>query len=538
MQRIILDTNPSQRYEDANGFLCIRHNPIAKAGVFEYLGENLGMTGPDADKIIKVYRPFDELVKTAKEFEGMPITLDHHWVEGDHTNPTVMGIISGKVTAEEPYLYADIKIINDEARKAIESGEMRELSPGYTSQFEEENGEYNGEEYSFKQFDMHYNHLALVDVGRSGPDLKILDGVNMKRLHDKIEPEINNVLNKIKRSAANLSNSIKRSAELSKDAYLYTDEIDNLYDYLQDYLSSENSAYHAEMIIDNMSIMLNSWSKRDFNNDKKVLNEARNLIRDLADLKNKAKKLKIFDNVGGKQMPKKLKIEDVNIDKLTALLTDFFNEEKEEGVHNDTPTDDEGDEVLIDVPTNDEDDEDDDNVLIDVPTDDEGDEVFIDIPTDDEDDIDIPTDDEGDDVLVDVPTDDEDDFDIPTNDDEEDDEEAIKEVANKTVDRAIKLYKQEHAKMLAAYDEVTPLVGRFKTYDKAGNILTEESVYKVACSRLGLKDTNGIRDYKSAFKAANFMYQKLSKNTHKLEDTRHEIQDATVDALIKNAFRN
>ena len=178
MQRIILDTNPSQRYEDANGFLCIKHNPIAKAGVFEYLGENLGMTGNDAKRIYKVYRPFDELVKTAKEFEGMPITLDHHWVEGDRTNPTVMGIISGKVTAEEPYLYADIKIINDEARKAIESGEMRELSPGYTSQFEEENGEYNGEEYSFKQFDMHYNHLALVDVGRSGPDLKIMDTAN------------------------------------------------------------------------------------------------------------------------------------------------------------------------------------------------------------------------------------------------------------------------------------------------------------------------------------------------------------------------
>ena len=544
MQRIILDTNPSQRYEDANGFLCIKHNPIAKAGVFEYLGENLGMTGNDAKRIYKVYRPFEELVKTAKEFEGIPITLDHHWVEGDNTNPTIMGIISGRVTAEEPYLYADIRIINDEARRAIESGEMRELSPGYTSQFIEEAGIYNNEEYSFKQFDMHYNHLALVDVGRSGPDLKILDANNTEKLQDSLEPEINSVLNKIKRSATNLSNSIKRSSdtELSKEAYLYTDEIDNLYDYLQDYLNNESYAHQAEMIIDNMSTMLNSWSKDDFNNDKKVLNEARSLIRDLAELKNKAKKLKIFDKAGGKQMPKILKIEDVNIDKLTALLTDFFNEEKEEGVHNDIPTDDEGDDVLIDMPTDDEGD-------FDIPTDDEGDDVLIDMPTDDEGDdvfVDMPTDDEGDDVLIDIPTDDEGDFDIPTDDegdfdiptDDEGDEETIKEVASKTVDSAIKLYKREHAKMLAAYDEVTPLVGHFKTYDKAGNILTEESVYKVACSRLGLKDINGISSYKSAFKAANFMHQKLSKNTHKSEDAGREIQDATVDALIKNAFRN
>lgn len=172
---IILDSKESHRHEDANGFLCISNNPIAKAGIFEYSGQSLGLSQEHHDKIFKVYRSFDELKKTAKLMQGIPLILNHEWINGDASNPTIMGIVSGEVRAEEPYLYADIKIINDEARKAIESGEQRELSPGYYSTFVEESGEFNGEEYNFIQKDLLYNHLALVAEGRSGPDLRILD---------------------------------------------------------------------------------------------------------------------------------------------------------------------------------------------------------------------------------------------------------------------------------------------------------------------------------------------------------------------------
>ena len=60
---IVLDA-ASRRRVDKNGFLIVTDNPIAKAGVFEYSGETIGLKGDDAFKMFKVYRSIDEL-KTA-----------------------------------------------------------------------------------------------------------------------------------------------------------------------------------------------------------------------------------------------------------------------------------------------------------------------------------------------------------------------------------------------------------------------------------------------------------------------------------------
>ena len=500
MQNIILDTNPSQRYEDSNGFLCIRHNPIAKAGVFEYLGESLGMTGNDAKRIYKVYRPFDELKKTAKDFEGMPITLDHHWVEGDHRNPTVMGIISGKVTAEEPYLYADIKIINDEASKAIDSGVMRELSPGYTSDFIEEQGVFNGEDYGYRQMDMHYNHLALVEVGRSGPDLRIIDADK-----NNITPYINKVEASIKSLKANVfkSVSIDDVNDLLMEMESGIKEIKNL-------LKSDTFSHQSGVVLNNMMSMLSAYIKYDLAGDSIVEKSAKALLQDMNKLERILKSNKIID--GGKEMPKTLKIEDVNIDKLVKLLVDFFEEEKQEGAHNDATMAD--DTSMFDE----------ENILI-------GDED-IDAPVGDED-IDIPTKDN--DAYVDVPSDDND---IPTKDNDAPvDDENIDDKVERTVDAAIASYKKAHAKAMIAYDEVSPVVGSFKTYDSAGNALSEKSIYKLACNRLGLSNIKGISDYKSAFKAAAYIQSKVNNTNARVVDTIDEADDGTIDTLIKTAFR-
>ena len=504
MQRIILDTNPSNRYEDSNGFLCIRHNPIAKAGVFEYLGESLGMTGNDAKRIYKVYRPFDELVKTAKDFEGMPITLDHHWVEGDHTNPTVMGIISGKVTAEEPYLYADIKIINEEARRAIESGEMRELSPGYTSDFIEEQGVFNGEDYEYRQMDMHYNHLALVEAGRSGPDLRIIDADK-----NNITPYVNKVEASIKSLKANVFKSV--SIDDANDLIL---EMESGIKEIKNLLKSDTFSHQSGVVLNNMMSMLSAYIKYDLAGDSIVEKSAKALLQDMNKLERILKSNKIID--GGKEMPKTLKIEDVDIDKLVKLLVDFFEEEKQEGAHDDTTIVD--DTSMFDndnILTGDED--------IDTPVGDED----IDTPVGDED-IDVPTKDN--EVYVDVPSDDND-IDIPV------DDENIDDKVERTVDAAIASYKKAHAKAMIAYDEVSPVVGSFKTYDSAGNALSEKSIYKLACNRLGLSNIKGISDYKSAFKAAAYIQSKVNNTNARVVDTIDEADDGTIDALIKTAFR-
>ena len=172
MKKITLDTK-SNRYFDENGFLVIKDNKIAKAGVFDYLGREISDSLPETE-IYKVYRPWEELEKSAKDFEGMPLKYGHEWVEPEKRDIKI-GAVSGEVKLEEPYLIADIKIYDKDAIEEITNKGIVDLSPGYRAHYKQESGEYNGEKYEFKQEDIKYNHLAVVENGRSGKEVRIAD---------------------------------------------------------------------------------------------------------------------------------------------------------------------------------------------------------------------------------------------------------------------------------------------------------------------------------------------------------------------------
>ena len=129
----------------------------------------------DDDRVVKVYRPFDELERIKDSFANKPIKMNHHWV-GDETN-TADGAIGSIIEADEAngYLRADLIIYNPELIEKIENGELIELSPAYTGEEIDEQGRFNGEAYEFKQKLGEVNHLAVVETGRSGKDLKIYD---------------------------------------------------------------------------------------------------------------------------------------------------------------------------------------------------------------------------------------------------------------------------------------------------------------------------------------------------------------------------
>ena len=172
----IQDEKTSKRSKDSNGFLIIKDNPIAKAGVFDYLLSELKQDiEPKDDKIVKVYRPFSELIRVKDSFSNKPIKMFHHWV-GDECE-TADGAIGSNITIDEAneYLRADLIIYNPKLIEAIEKNELVELSPAYTGKEIAENGRFNGEAYEFKQELGEVNHLAVVEIGRSGKDLKIYD---------------------------------------------------------------------------------------------------------------------------------------------------------------------------------------------------------------------------------------------------------------------------------------------------------------------------------------------------------------------------
>ena len=177
MEKIrIADANTSKREKDSNGFLIVKDNPIAKAGVFDYLlSEVFSQVEKDKDRIVRVCREFENLKANKDSFKGKPIKWDHFWVGKEGQTQTADGAIFGEVRADEPYLKADLIIYNKDLIAKIEAGEVVELSPAYEANIEAIEGSYNGEGYSYLQKLKEVNHLAVVETGRSGSDLKIQD---------------------------------------------------------------------------------------------------------------------------------------------------------------------------------------------------------------------------------------------------------------------------------------------------------------------------------------------------------------------------
>ena len=176
----INDKALSKRIKDDNGFLIIKDNPIAKAGVFEYLlseirGEDLNNND---NRIVKVYRPFDEMILIKDNFANKPIMLEHRMIGEGGENSADGAIGSIIKTKDDLYLIADLIIYNTDLIEKIERGEIVELSPAYKCNFKEQKGRYNGDDYEYIQTMDSVNHLAVVERGRSGKDLRIQDTKN------------------------------------------------------------------------------------------------------------------------------------------------------------------------------------------------------------------------------------------------------------------------------------------------------------------------------------------------------------------------
>lgn len=180
----------SKREEDQNGWLEVKDNPVTKEGVFNYLGRDIGLDDERADKIVRVYRPAEELEKALELFKNIPLIDDHELI-GKEATPAekkgVQGWVGEQVVFDSPYIKANLRIVSDSLISKIRNGKV-DLSLGYKNDYEYVTGDFNGQRYDAIQRNIRPNHLALVDLGRTGKDVVVLDhytidsnnlGVNM-----------------------------------------------------------------------------------------------------------------------------------------------------------------------------------------------------------------------------------------------------------------------------------------------------------------------------------------------------------------------
>lgn len=164
-----------------SGFLIVSGR-IAKVGIQEFTGRQLRAQYADIDinKIYKVEVTEAELTRaeTITSYEGMPLTLMHppdNNISSDNWKRYAIGHVQNvnvERTDSDIYLRATI-VINDKLTiERIVRDEITELSCGYECLMERS----QKQNIDFYKINISGNHVAVVNEGRSGPDVKLGDG--------------------------------------------------------------------------------------------------------------------------------------------------------------------------------------------------------------------------------------------------------------------------------------------------------------------------------------------------------------------------
>ena len=170
-----------RREYDTNGWFEVKDNPLSKIGIFQYSG---GSISPECeqDKIYNVYRPAEELSteECINSFKLLP-WIDNHVMLGSEDegltpaeSKGIQGVIGEDVYFDGEYLKGNIKVFSEAMSSLIANGK-KELSCGYRCRYEYAPGTYDGVAYDYVQREIRGNHLALVENGRMGPDVAVLD---------------------------------------------------------------------------------------------------------------------------------------------------------------------------------------------------------------------------------------------------------------------------------------------------------------------------------------------------------------------------
>lgn len=215
----------SARQFDLNGWYEIKGNPLSKVGVFPYSGKSISPK-LEPNKIYMVYRPEEELASpaTIDSFKLLP-WIDDHTMLGDDTKGMtpaerkgVEGVIGEEVYYDNGILRGNIKIFSESLKRVIDAGK-RELSAGYRCIYELTPGEWNGQRYDAIQRNIRGNHVALVQAGRMGHDVAVLDHLTItfdeKELKAMADEDMENRLKKVEdwMKAKDESEAEKKKAE-------------------------------------------------------------------------------------------------------------------------------------------------------------------------------------------------------------------------------------------------------------------------------------------------------------------------------------
>ena len=232
--KLIFDTKNSNREKDANGFLHVKNCHCTKVQIAQYLGCEISKD-LIPDKVYNVFRPEEELNKaeTIQSLNGVPLQLEHHDDTAEKpAQYTRIGATGTDAVFEYPYLSNSLHFFNQKAIDLIESGEKCELSIGYDCEIHKEAGEFEGVPYDFVQRNIKIQHVALVECGRAGADVKVSDSKEIILNSEKNEvkqmdkEKLLQLINELVKAGASEEEIKAKIDELTADACEDEDEVE------------------------------------------------------------------------------------------------------------------------------------------------------------------------------------------------------------------------------------------------------------------------------------------------------------------------
>jgi hypothetical protein len=182
------DFAPSTRVYTDEGFLRVS-GKAARTGVYQYLASELQLTDRDPNEVVNVYRPPEEVFNndSLASYANVDVTNNHpsELVSAKTYRNVSVGTVSG-ARQDGDFVSVDMLIKDECAIKDVEGGKSQ-LSPGYTAVYVQENGTAPcGTNYEFKQTGIDVNHVAIVQRGRGGAQVRIDDKDGVKTMTVKV----------------------------------------------------------------------------------------------------------------------------------------------------------------------------------------------------------------------------------------------------------------------------------------------------------------------------------------------------------------
>ena len=200
-------TAQDKKEEDINGYWLILDNPMTKIGVFPYLGRQISPE-LEPDRIYQVLRPEEELTKpeTLKSLELIPLINDHTMIGTEPgmkpaEDVGVEGTTGTNVKTNGRLITNDLKCYTENIKDLISNGK-KDLSMGYRCRYELSSGEFEGQHYDAIQRDIIFNHIALVDEGRMGSDVRVMDSFTFDSIKELTQNKENKMAEENKETQA------------------------------------------------------------------------------------------------------------------------------------------------------------------------------------------------------------------------------------------------------------------------------------------------------------------------------------------------